>query len=170
MSGSLQLSHSNSDKIKSGEKIGSFSWESDPVEVWKSQLDGVKGAVCTTQKVTIPPFHMVNIKANASVKGHCMKVHVLMEPALSPQLPAAVVPIATYGELHPGSLRAPVCLHNLSACAVEIPAKTVVGQVIPANQVQPVVHPTRTAKRDNQQSIKRVGLGGFRPPGPKRVA
>ena len=74
MLGSLQLSHTNSDKIKSGEKIGSFSWESDPVEVQKSQLDGVKGAVCTTQKVTIPPFHMVNIKANASVRGHCMKV------------------------------------------------------------------------------------------------
>ena len=123
MLGLLQLSHSNSDKIKSGEKIGNFSWESDPVEVWKSQLDGVKGAVCTTQKVTIPPFHMVNIKANASVKGHCMKVHVLMEPVLSPQLPAAVVPIATYGELHPGSSRVPVCLHNLSAHAMEIPAK-----------------------------------------------
>ena len=120
--GLLQLSHSSSDKIKSGEKIGNFSWESDLVEVWKSQLDGVKGAVCTTQKVTIPPFHTANVKANASVKGHCMKVHVLMEPALSPLLPAAVVPIATYGELHPGSSRVPVCLCNLSAHAMELPA------------------------------------------------
>ena len=34
----------------------------------------------------------------------------------------------------------------MSARAVEIPAKTVVGQVIPANQVPPVVHPTRTTK------------------------
>ena len=74
-----------------------------------------------------------------------MKVHVLMEPALGPQLPAAVVPIATYGELHPGSLRVPVCLHNMSTRAMEIPAKTVVGQVIPANQVPLVVHLTRTA-------------------------
>ena len=65
------------------------------MKVLKSQLDGIKGAVHTTQKVTIPPFHMVNIKANAHVKGHCMKVHVLMEPVLGPQLPAAVVPIAT---------------------------------------------------------------------------
>ena len=108
------------------------------MEVQKSQLDGVKGAVCTTQKVTIPPFQTINVKANASVKGHCMKVHVLTEPVLSPQLPAAVVPIATYGELHPGSSRVPVCLHNMSTCAMEIPAKTVVGQVIPANQVLPV--------------------------------
>ena len=154
MLGLLQLSHSNSDKIKSGEKTGNSSQESDPVEVWKSQLDGVKGAVHTTQKVTIPPFHMVNVRANASVKGHCMKVHVLTEPALSPQLPAAVVPIATYGELHPGSSRVPVCLHNLSTHAMEIPAKTVVGQVIPANQVPLVVHPTRTAKETTNKASK----------------
>ena len=75
-----------------------------------------------------------------------MKVHVLMEPVLGPQLPAAVVPIATYGELHPGSSRIPVCLCNMSTCALEIPAKTVVGQVIPTNQVPPVVHSTRTAE------------------------
>ena len=75
-----------------------------------------------------------------------MKVHVLTEPVLGAQLPAAVVPIAIYGELHPGSSRIPVCLCNMITCAIEIPAKTVVDQVIPANQVPPVVHPTRTAK------------------------
>ena len=116
------------------------------MEVQKYQLDGVKGAVHTTQKVTIPPFQTINIKGNAGVKGHCMKVHVLTEPALGPQLPAAVVPIATYGELHPGSLRVPICLCNMSTHAMEIPAKTVVGQVIPANQVPLVVHLTRTTE------------------------
>ena len=75
-----------------------------------------------------------------------MKVHVLMEPALSPLLPAIVVPIATYGELHHGSSRVPICLHNMSTHAMEIPTKMVVGQVIPANQVPLVVHPTRTTK------------------------
>ena len=124
------------------------------MEVWKYQLDGIKGAVCTTQKVTIPPFQTINIKANASVKGHCMKVHVLTEPVLGPQLPAAVVPIATYGELHPGSSRVPVCLCNMSARAMEIPAKTVVGQVIPANQIPPVVHLTRTAKETATRAPK----------------
>ena len=83
-----------------------------------------------------------------------MKVHVLREPVLGPQLPAAVVPIATYGELHPGSSRAPVCLCNMSAHAMEIPAKTVVGQVIPANQVPLVVHPTRTAKETITKALK----------------
>ena len=84
MSGSLQLSHSSSDKTKPGEKTENFSQENDPVEVQKSQLDGVKGDVHTTQKVTIPPFHMVNVRAKAGVKGHCMKVHVLTEPVLGP--------------------------------------------------------------------------------------
>ena len=142
MSGLLQLSHSSSEKLKSE----NFSGENDPVEVQKYQLDGVKGAVCTTQNVMIPPFQTINIKANAGVKGHCRKVYVLTEPALGPQLPAAVVPIATYGELHPGSLRVPVCLLNMSTHAIAIPAKTVVGHMIPANQIPPVVHPTRTAE------------------------
>ena len=83
-----------------------------------------------------------------------MKVHVLTEPALGPQLLAAVVPIATYGELHPGSSRVPICLCNMSSHAVEIPAKTVVGQVAPANQVPLVVHPTRTATETGTKSHK----------------
>ena len=141
MSGSLQLSCSSSEKLT----VENSSREKDPVEVQKYQLDGVKGAVCTTQKVTIPPFQTINIKANAGVKGHCMKVHVLTEPVLGPQLPAAVVPIATYAEPCPGSLRVLVCLHNMSTHAMEIPAKTEVGKVIPTNQVPLVVHPTRTA-------------------------
>ena len=78
---SLWLSHSSSEKLK----IENSSRENDPVEVWKYQLDGVKGAVCTTQKVTIPPFQTINIKVNTGVKGHCMKVHVLTEPVLGPQ-------------------------------------------------------------------------------------
>ena len=155
---------------QSGEKLKDFSWENDPVEVWKSQLDGIKCAVLTTQKVTIPPFHTVKVGANASVKGHCMKVHVLTEPVIGPQLPASVVRIATYGELHPGSSRVPVCLHNLSAHAVEIPAKTMVGQVIPANQVPPVVHLTRTTEETVTKVPKGWDLGGFRSPRPKRVA
>ena len=42
----------------------------------------------------------------------------------------------------------------MSAHAVEIPAKMVVGQVIPANQIPPVVHPTRTAKEANVNTTK----------------
>ena len=150
MSGLVQLSRSSSEKLA----LQNLSRESDPVEVQKHQLDGVKGAVCTTQKVTIPPFQTMTVKGNAGVKGHCMKVHVLTEPVLGPQLPAAVVPIATYGELHPGSSQVPICLCNMSARAMEVLAKTMVGQVIPANQVPPVVHPTRTTTNKNVNTPK----------------
>ena len=150
MSWSLQLSCSSSEKLAKQNLPG----ESDPVEMWKYQLDGVKGAVCTTHKVTIPPFQTMTLKGNTGVKGHCMKVHVLMEPALGPQLPAAVLPIATYGELHPGSSRVLICLCNMSSHAMEVPAKTVVGQVTPANQVPLVVHPTRTTTETNTKSPK----------------
>ena len=83
-----------------------------------------------------------------------MQVDVLTELVLGPQLPATVVTTATYGKLCPGSSRVPVCLLNLSAHTVEIPTKTVVGQVAPAKQRLPVVHLTRTAKETNTQSSK----------------
>ena len=127
MLGPLQLSHSGSGKNKVREGANYSPQKSESLEVWKLPLDDVKGLVCTTQKLAIPPFSTINMWANTSVRGHCMQVHVLTEPGLGPQFPAAVVPTATYGELCPGSSRVPVCLHNLSAHAVEIPAKTVVG-------------------------------------------
>ena len=65
------------------------------------------------------------------------------------QLPAVVVLIVTYRELHLGFSRVPICLHNLSAHTMEIPTKAVVGQVAPANQVLPVVHPTKTSEESN---------------------
>ena len=146
MLGSLQLSHGNSERNRIGKGAKHSSQKGDPVEVWKFSPDDVKGLVCTTQKVTILPFSTANVYTSTSVKGHCMQVHVLMEQMPGPQLPAAVVPTVTYGKLHPGSSRVPICLYNLSAHTVEIPAKVMVGQVVPANQVPPVVHATGTTK------------------------
>ena len=145
MSGSLLLSCSSSGQSKATTGAATSIQLGGTVEVQKVRLNDIKGLVSTTYKVTIPPFSIINIRANTSVKGHCMQVHVLTEPVLGPQLPAAVVPTATYGELHPGSSRIPVCLHNLSTHAVDVAAKMVIRQVVPANQVCPVVHPTRTA-------------------------
>ena len=76
-----------------------------------------------------------------------------------PSLPTAVVLTVTYGELHLGFSRVPICLCNLSAHTMEIPTKTVVGQVVPANQVQLVVHPTRTSKESNPKPQKGWVLG-----------
>ena len=154
MSESLQLSCSSSGKSKVTTGAASSIQQGGTVEVQKFQLNDIKGSVCTTQKVTIPPFSTINIWANTSVKRHYMQVHILTELVLGPQLPAVVVPTATYGELHPGSSRVPACLHNLSTHAMEVPAKTVIGQIVPASQVPPVVHLTRTATETKHSGRK----------------
>ena len=156
MSGSLQLSHSSSEKLT----VENSSMEKDPVEVQKYQLDGVKGAVCTTQKVTIPPFQTINIKANAGVKGHCMKVHVLMEPVLGPQLPAAI-PWLFEGTSLPAQYE----------CSCH--GDTSQNSGWSCDPCQPSTTggpPDQDCCRDSYKSTQRLGLGGFRPPGPKRVA
>ena len=158
MSGSLQLSHVNSSKMGKEEEVSHSSPGSDPVEVWKFGLYDVRGLVCTTQKVTIPPFDTVSVHANTSVKGHCMWVHVLTELTLGLQLPAALVPTVTYRELHPGSSRVPIYLCNVSTLTIEIPARALVGQVVPANQVPLVVHPSRTTEESHNKSQKGWGL------------
>ena len=154
MSGLLQLSCVSSDKTRVEEGVRCSSQEGDPVEARKFCLNDVRGPVHTTQKVTIPPFGTVSVHANSSVKGHCMWVHVLTEPMPGPQLLATVAPTATYGELYPGSSRVLICLHNLSVHAVEISTKAVIGQVVPANQVPPVVHLTRTSNESKQKPQK----------------
>ena len=83
-----------------------------------------------------------------------MWVNMLMELMPGPQMPTVLVPTVTYGEVHPGSLRVPICLHNLGTHSIKIPTKTVVGQVMPANQVPLVVLPTRTSEESNSNPQK----------------
>ena len=125
------------------------------MEVKKFCLHGVRGPVHSTQKVTIGnPFSTVSVHANASVKGHYIQVYVFMELTPGPQLPTAVVPTVTYEKLHPGSSRMPICLCNLTTHTMEIPTKTLVRHVVPANQVPTVVHPARTSKEMHNKSHK----------------
>ena len=52
---------------------------------------------------------------------------------------------ATYEELHPGSSQVSICLRNLSAHPIEVPAKMTVGKVALANWIPPVVLPMETS-------------------------
>ena len=60
----------------------------------------------------------------------------------------------TYGELHPGSCWVPICLCNFNAHSVQIPTKTVVVQVVPANQVPLVILPTGTSEESTSNPPK----------------
>ena len=110
MYGSLQMPHTSSHGTREEKEVIHSSPGVDTVEVKEFCLNNVCSPVCTTQRVTIPPFGMVSIQGNTSVRGHCMQVHILAEPKPDPQLPTLVVPTATYGELHPGSSQVPICL------------------------------------------------------------
>ena len=72
-----------------------------------------------------------------------------------PQLPAAAVPTATYGELHPGSSRVPICLHNLNAPILwKFPQKLWLGRLSLPTKCHLVVHPTRTSKESDNKPHK----------------
>ena len=154
MSGLLQLPHKTSKgRWRDGEQV-TPSPSSDPAASRRFCLDDIQGQVHTTQKVTIPLFGTVNIHSYTGVWGHCMQVHMLTKAAWGPQLPASVVPIATYRELYPGSSRVPICLRNLSAQPIEVPPKAIVVQVTPANQVPLVVLPTEASGGSTHGSQK----------------
>ena len=137
----------------------------DAMEVKEFCLDDVQGSLCTTQKVTIPPFSTVSVHGNIGVRGHCMSVHVLAEPMADPKLPTTMGLTVTYGELHPESSWVPICLCNLSANSVKIPTKMVVGLVMPANQVPLETLLTVKLEESISNPHKRVDPGG---PGPPR--
>ena len=71
-----------------------------------------------------------------------------------------------YGELHPGSFQVPICLRNLSAHPIIIPAKVVIRKVTPTNQVSPVTLPMGTSEESTcgpwkdwiQQELNLQGL------------
>ena len=166
MSGLLQLPHKNSNTTDMEKEVIHSSQKCDPWRSGNSALMMSKDPVHTTQEITIPPFSTINMHTNISVKGHCMWVHVLMELMTGPQLPTAVM--VTYRELHLGS-GVPICLHNLGAHSIKIPAKTMVGQVRPVNQVPLVVLPIRTSGVSNNTQ-RGMDLGGSGPPSPQGVA
>ena len=165
MSGLLQLSHNSSAKLK----LENFSRENDPVEVQKYQLDGVKGAAHTTQKVTIPPFQTINVKANAGVKEHCMKVHVLNGAS-------TWSPVASSSCTHSHLWRATPWLFKGTNLPTQYECSchgdTSQNSGWSGNPCQPSTTggpPDQDCQRDCYKSTQRLGLGGFRAPRPKRV-
>ena len=123
ISGSLQLPHTGPNGTGVEKEVIHSSLRVDTMMVKEFCLDDVQGPICSTWKITIPPFGTVSVHGNTNVRGHCMWVHVLGEPMPGPRLPTTVVLTVTYGELHLGSSWVPICLCNLSAWSVKIPTQ-----------------------------------------------
>ena len=123
ISGLLQLPH----KCVGGQ--GFYKWGNSlcspkPYCTKEFHLDNVQGHIHTTRRVTIPLFGTINIHGKTDIWGLCMQVHVLAETAKGPQLPPSIVLTAKYGQVHPGSSQVPICLRNLCANPIVIPAKS----------------------------------------------
>ena len=114
----------------------------DPTVPKKFCLDDVQWYVHTTWRVTIPLFGIVNIHSNT--KGiACGSTCLLSQHG--PPAAHLCGPNTTYGESHLGLSWVPICLRNMNAHPMAIPAKVVIGQVALANQVPPVVLPVETS-------------------------
>ena len=98
-------------------------------------LDNVQGYVCTTRRVTIPLFGIINIHGQTDVQGDFMWVHGLAEPAWELHLPASIVSATMCRELHLEPSWVLICLRDQDAHPIVVPAKVIVRKVAPANQV-----------------------------------
>ena len=145
MPGSLQLPHKSTKGDRGDERRVTPSVAPDPTAPKEFCQDNVQGHVCTTQKITIPPFGTLNSHGKTVIWGHCMQIHMLAQPAQSSQLPISIVLTAMYGEVHPSSSQVLICLRNLGAHSTVIQAKVVVGKVTLANKVPLVGLPMGTS-------------------------
>ena len=103
-------------------------------------LKGVNGDVRTTKKVVIPLLETVQVHGLTKYHCHSKRIHVIAD---QPQNSFAnqLVTTSTYTELKPGSSKVTLCVQNLSAREVVLPAKSVIGTISAANVVPPMLAP-----------------------------
>ena len=94
-----------------------------------------KFSVRTTKPVTLPSFSTTTIRGSTKLRSHGMRLNLIAEPSNCTQLPASVQCTPTYCTLEPGSIRVAVGLKNISARAITIPSKVVVGRLQQARMI-----------------------------------
>ena len=94
-----------------------------------------KYLVRTTKPMTLPPFCTTTIRGSTKLRSHGMRLNLIAEPSNCTQLPTSVQCIPTYCILEPGSNRVAVGLKNISAKAITIPSRVVVGRLQQARMV-----------------------------------
>ena len=89
----------------------------------------------TTKPLTLPPFSSTTIRGSTKLRSHGMRLNLIAEPSDCTQLPASVQYIPAYCILEPGSNRVEVGLKNISARAITIPSRVVVGRLQQARMI-----------------------------------
>ena len=88
-----------------------------------------KFLVRTTKPVTLPPFSTTSIRGSTKLRSHGMRLNLIAEPSNCTQLPTSVQCTPTYCTLEPSSNRVAVGIKNISARAITIPSKVVIGRL-----------------------------------------
>ena len=94
-----------------------------------------KYLVRTTKPMTLPTFSTTTIRGSTKLRSHGMRLNLIAEPSNCTQLPATVQCTPAYCILEPGSNRVAVGLKNISAKAITIPSRVVVGRLQHARMV-----------------------------------
>ena len=114
-----------------------------------------KYLIRTTKPMTLPPFSTTAIRGSTKLRSHGMRLNLIAEPSNCTQLPASVQRTPTYCTLEPGSNRVAVGLKNISAKAITIPSRVVVGRIQQA----------RVVPDDKSSKFKQGPTGGKGAPG-----
>ena len=114
-----------------------------------------KYLIRTTKPMTLPPFSTTTVRGSTKLRSHGMRLNLIAEPSNCTQLPASVQCAPTYCTLEPGSNRVAVGLKNISAKAITIPSRVVVGRLQQA----------RVVPNDKPSKIKQDPTGGKGVPG-----
>ena len=114
-----------------------------------------KYLVRTTKPITLPPFSTTTIKGSTKLRSHGVRLNLVAEPSDCTQLPASMQCAPTYCILEPGSNRLAVGLKTISAKAITIPSRVVVGKLQQARMVSD----------DKVSKLKQDPTGGKGAPG-----
>ena len=85
-------------------------------------LTQIQGNIKATRRITIPPFKIVQAQRLTKVRCDVKRVNVMMEAAAQYYSGQAIA-TSTYTELRPSSSKEAICLRNLLAKLMTIPAK-----------------------------------------------
>ena len=140
------------------------------MEVKEFCLDNVQGLVHTTCKVTLPPFGIVSVHGNTTVRGHCIWVHVLTELTPGPQLHTGSGANCDLWRVTSGVLLGTHLSVQLECFLYRNPHK---NGGWPGCACQPSATgspPNRDFGGVHQQPLQRMDLGGPGPPKPGGMA
>ena len=115
-----------------------------------------KFLVRTTKPVTLPPFSTTTIRGNTKLRSHGMRLNLIAEPSNCTQLPTSVQCTPTYCTLERGSNRVAVGIKNISARAITIPSRAVVGRLQQARMI-----PDDQSSKPKQGPTGGKGAPGF---------